>query len=184
MADDISIKGFHGTDEKYVESILNDGFIIKTSDSHWLGNGIYFFNEVELAKWWATNPSNNFGCHSQKPAIIVVKLSCEYDRMFDMRQYKSYQCISDAYIVYSQLLKGKTFDNPKKLRCAFFDWFYKRHGLYLIIACFLKDSPTYFNRDIRSTIKSLEMSFPEIQYCVYNNEIIKSKKIYGGEEDA
>lgn len=50
------IIGYHGTKAKNVNPILKNGFIIapkKDGDNHWLGHGIYFYSDYELADWWA-----------------------------------------------------------------------------------------------------------------------------------
>lgn len=45
----MKLEGYHNTEEKNVEHILRDGFVSKTSDEHWLGQGIYFFADIDLA---------------------------------------------------------------------------------------------------------------------------------------
>ncbi len=43
MSNIIISEAFHGTDMKFVESIIKHGFTCKQNDSHWLSNGIYFY---------------------------------------------------------------------------------------------------------------------------------------------
>ena len=45
---------YHGTDLKCAESIRTNGFVPRYSSEHWLGNGIYFFEDRALAEWWTT----------------------------------------------------------------------------------------------------------------------------------
>lgn len=45
--------GYHATDIKNIESIINDGFVeSKASKGHWLGRGIYFFENLYYAVEW------------------------------------------------------------------------------------------------------------------------------------
>lgn len=39
----INFDGYHGTDNAHVRSILTTGFKLSVDDSHWLGDGVYFF---------------------------------------------------------------------------------------------------------------------------------------------
>ena len=43
MDTNICLEAFHGTDNRYVASILKSGFICKPNKQHWLGNGVYIF---------------------------------------------------------------------------------------------------------------------------------------------
>ena len=60
--------GYHGTCSKYQYSIETEGFDpdkSKHRDDHWLGQGIYFFDDYEKSLWWAkTTSSQNNNCGS------------------------------------------------------------------------------------------------------------------------
>ncbi|MBR3809179.1 MAG: hypothetical protein IKK46_02615, partial [Clostridia bacterium] len=63
----------HGTDASVVNDILKNGFIYKPNDEHWLGDGIYFFLDENLAEWWTTNPTKKSGMHIQILSYIKLK---------------------------------------------------------------------------------------------------------------
>ena len=70
------IIGYHGTKKRFAESIINDGFKIATpkdNDNHWLGHGIYFYSDYELAEWWGKTKVNKhnekYGC-DDVPIVI------------------------------------------------------------------------------------------------------------------
>jgi hypothetical protein len=69
--------GYHGTDEQYANRILLNGFEKKERSDHWLGQGIYFYDKLELAKWWAEHKckylSNTRG--DARAAVLKVKLA-------------------------------------------------------------------------------------------------------------
>ncbi len=41
--------GYHNTEAVNVESIFQHGFICRYSNEHWLGQGIYFFADIDVA---------------------------------------------------------------------------------------------------------------------------------------
>ena len=47
----INFDGYHGTDNAHVRSILTTGFNLSVGDSHWLGDGIYFFVKGKSNKY-------------------------------------------------------------------------------------------------------------------------------------
>lgn len=52
MSADFVTRGFHGTFSEALDSIINDGFQIVYRDNHWLGQGVYFYDNSSLAHWW------------------------------------------------------------------------------------------------------------------------------------
>ncbi|WP_315016271.1 hypothetical protein [Capnocytophaga leadbetteri] len=59
---EVSLIGYHGTDFANTHTILSDNYQISEGDTHWLGDGVYFFVEsvltntekaIELAEKWA-----------------------------------------------------------------------------------------------------------------------------------
>lgn len=49
----IELIGYHGTFEECSTKILDDGFTHSERKDHWLGQGIYFFDDSDFATWWA-----------------------------------------------------------------------------------------------------------------------------------
>ena len=45
----MKIEGYHNTERSNVEDILKNGFQPKFNEKHWLGQGIYFFSDVDIA---------------------------------------------------------------------------------------------------------------------------------------
>ena len=42
----MKIVGYHNTESDNVDDIIANGFVCKKNEKHWLGQGIYFFNDV------------------------------------------------------------------------------------------------------------------------------------------
>ena len=56
--DYVGITGYHGTSSRHAESIAKNGLDPdKTHErpNHWLGQGVYFYENFGLAKWWAND---------------------------------------------------------------------------------------------------------------------------------
>ena len=56
--DYVGITGYHGTSSRHAESIAKNGLDPdKTHErlNHWLGQGVYFYEDFGLAKWWAND---------------------------------------------------------------------------------------------------------------------------------
>ena len=58
--------GYHGTCSKYRYNIEKNGLDpakCKHRDDHWLGQGVYFFDDYDKALWWASSiSSQNDNC--------------------------------------------------------------------------------------------------------------------------
>lgn len=57
----MNILAYHGTDYNIAKLIITQGFTFNKNPEHWLGNGIYLYQDYSLAKWWTTNPTKNLG---------------------------------------------------------------------------------------------------------------------------
>lgn len=74
---------YHGTDESAKEKILSTGhFIESTSDTEWVGSGIYFFIELtpfDNAQKWA-----RYIRHFPHPSVIKAKIEIDDSKVFDL----------------------------------------------------------------------------------------------------
>lgn len=80
--------GFHGTDERNVESIQQNNFQESTGDSHWLGEAVYFFTSgvgdgVAHARNWAK--SDAYERKYTRYAIIKADIAVNDDAILDLR---------------------------------------------------------------------------------------------------
>lgn len=70
--------GYHGTCSKYrsnIEEVGLDPDKCKYRTDHWLGQGVYFFDDYEKAMWWAkTTSSHNDNCPGRMPIFEDYKL--------------------------------------------------------------------------------------------------------------
>lgn len=68
--------------EKSTNDIINNNYVFdKNVKYHWLGNGIYFWDDdIDIAKLWGKQKFGN------KYAVLLVPLKVERDRVFDLRK--------------------------------------------------------------------------------------------------
>ena len=85
---DVNINAYHATDQKCLDWILKKGFIYKPNKDHWLGNGVYFFIEYELARWWSSTKHKKYGEKIKMPIIIEANLNCNNDCVVEFRLVK------------------------------------------------------------------------------------------------
>jgi hypothetical protein len=50
----VELLGFHGTEYRNLNKIISNEFIPYKRLDHWLGQGIYFYENFDLAKWWVS----------------------------------------------------------------------------------------------------------------------------------
>ena len=81
----IKIEGYHGTDLECAQKIVNTEFSFNYSETHWLGNGSYFFIDESLAKWWTHNPSKRFGVKVNTGAILKCTILLKEGHYLDLR---------------------------------------------------------------------------------------------------
>ncbi len=181
---------YHGTDYTVAEKIISDKFSYNTSDEHWLGNGIYFYEDFSLAKWWTSKPSTKFGSKIVKPAIISCSLMLEDDKILDLRSLDNYiefsAIYNDEFI--PQVFKGyiKVEREPssgkfhtKKLRCTFCDYLKDQFELQAIIGTFDLPSQPYLPPHYEEGFKSFSLNYIETQVCVFDPNVIRNKQIIG-----
>lgn len=96
--------GYHATDIKNIESIINDGFVeSKASKGHWLGRGIYFFENLYYAVEWEIigvikQDIADYKKKKKKCGIVVAEL--------DKRNYKVLDVSEpQGYAIFEYLLK-------------------------------------------------------------------------------
>jgi hypothetical protein len=177
------IEGYHGTDQKYVTNIIDNGFICKTNDEHWLGNGIYLFTDISLSKWWTSNPSKNFGSNIDNPAIIKCLIEVDSDEVLDLRKLSDYERFVDVYreefidqffTVHIEI-DGDKEKFAKRIRCAYCDYLKRRFNLKMLIGNFYKPEQPYLPRQYGELFEKFDIKYIETQICIFNQDIIVNK---------
>ena len=71
----VQVLGYHGTTSKVAELILRNGFKPRHRSWHWLGQGVYFWQDAPQQAWeWAEQNAANAGL---EPAVIEAKIDLD-----------------------------------------------------------------------------------------------------------
>lgn len=175
---------YHGTDFAIAQQIRSEGFKPKLNPEHWLGNGIYFFTDETLAKWWSAHkPTNKHGTEIKVPAVIKATLIINDERVLDLRKLNDYIKFLEWENEYKQKIieqarssNGKCLIDSKKYRCDFFDFVFKEKNMDVIIGSFHKPDQPYCPPETEDILRRLSLSYSEVQVSVKSdkqNEILK-----------
>jgi Poly(ADP-ribose) polymerase catalytic domain. len=187
MSNIILLEAFHGTDMKYVENIIKHGFLCKQNDSHWLGNGIYFYLDYSLANWWTTNPTNKFGVKITDAAIIKCQIEVSENDILDLRKLSDYQTFVNIYrddflpFLQEGSLKNANhknhYVNIKKLRCTYCDYLNLYYNYKMIIGTFHLPKQPYMPSKYGKLYRKFDICYIESQICIFDQSIIINKVI-------
>lgn len=189
-------RGYHGTCSKYRYNIEMNGLDparCKYRDNHWLGQGVYFFDDYEKALWWASVISfQNGNCGS---VIFESNIEAPDDEVLNLDDNKQLdEFITETLKNLEEVQKtcpGKMpiFEDAK-FRAVFFDYYKKQKGIAVVIGTFQKDFAGYTTkrngseRDLQKKImKTIGIKFRERQICVSKKDCIKTTKLIYNEEE-
>lgn len=199
--------GYHSTSEDAAMKILSDNFkmpSISSNDSeertkkffkYWLGTGVYFFEDVEVAKWWSSKPSDTFG---EEGTHKILKCEITGNNVIDLRKVTEWRNLIKRFDLFMSEV-GKNFivnlpeemptdskdsneykqymDTKHKLRCFFFNWYHEAYKVDIIIAAFNQEEFEYIEKGQYNIDKFLDLYYTEVQYCVYDPKVITQKSI-------
>lgn len=175
-----SIIGYHATDSNNVDDIIKNDFTFRRNKKHWLGNGIYFYLDPSLAKWWATNPSKVFGDPIKNSSIIKCVFKISDERFVNLRKLDHYNFFIKAYNEYLQELTVKGTAKPNDinvLRCSVCDYIANTYNIQAILGVFNMFKQPYLHPNYMNTYKELKLLYPETQLCVFDQSIIEKKEV-------
>ena len=181
----IVVEGFHGTDVKNISQILESGFQSEVRQDHWLGQGIYFYDNHDLALWWIKAKLKTSTL--QKCGVIKAILECEKQEFLDL---DTIQGVDLFQIEVKRILKeelpdiqftfGKSSTERIKNFCFALDLLKSLREIKLVAMTFLKDDPSYAAENVKKfdrEVFTLPYSFTyrERQICTISNDHISSK---------
>lgn len=177
------LKGYHGAHLQSVERILQDGFIAKERSDHWLGQGIYFYTDFELAKWWS---EKKFKVPSEV-AVIAIKLEFEQSKLLDLDKVSGINRFVKGLkevlknLTYKVVFKCDTEDDIIRNFCFVLDLIKEHLKIEVVIMTFHKDNPSYGRYDLKEVHEKifplpLSLTYKERQICITNNSCITHKE--------
>jgi len=172
--------GYHGTFVEAIDSITKEGFQNVKRDNHWLGQGVYFYDNSPLAHWWISKNSKTDPLKRGKGVsfvIIKAQLSSAVKSVLDLDSVEGvnifYQKIREMWNVFRTV----QFSNDEHQNlCFVLDVLAKQFDFQAIIKTFESSDPSYgvvntrrFDRDLFK----LNVRYKERQICVRSNSCIK-----------
>lgn len=172
---------YHATDKHNVESIISNNFTFNKSDEHWLGNGIYFFIDVALAREWGKKaPTKKFGT-IENYAIIEAIIEVDDDYVCDLTMLDDYKFVAQKFSEFCAILSSRSvvLENASylNLRCAFFNELVRKYNFKCLISNF-EDRKNFIDKNLWKTFRKIKTVYIETQICVTDNSCIVSKKQY------
>ena len=199
----VSLKGYHGTCSLAKESIRARGLdpeATKPRKDHWLGMGVYFFDNMEQAMWWAEDISRKKGNKTSYPVIYKADIAAREKEVLNLDNNKEVAKFL-AYIQESRdaietMCREENIGYPiftdSTLRGVLFDYYKKEFGIKVVICTFTKDYvryvpqyPTEQENIIfqKNLARILGVYFKEKQLCVSDKGCIRNVRlVYDGEE--
>lgn len=98
------IVGYHATSRENIESILKNGFVeSKASKGHWLGKGIYLFENLYYAIEWGIlgvikSDINDYNIIKKTCGILIIDLDIENYKVIDFSE-------PQGYVIFERLLQ-------------------------------------------------------------------------------
>lgn len=187
MREIIELEVYHGTDYDVAKIIISNGFKFKENNEHWLGNGIYFYNDISLARWWTEKPTNKFGTDIKVPGILRCILTIDKEKILDLRRLDHYIWFSDRYkefyesVINSEIViekdeKSNEF-KTKQLRCAFCDFLKNKFTIDALVGTFDLPEQPYLPCEYGTGFNKFALHYIETQICVFNPGIITNKQM-------
>ena len=179
----LKLQLYHGTDFNIAQKICKEEFICKENLEHWLGNGIYFFTDESLAKWWTTKPSRKFGHDIAQSAIIKCDLEVNKENVLDITTIDGYNICLETFDYFWRKYVSKnppvTVTDFRRLRCAFFDWVMKTQNIDVIIVSFHLPNQPYIKKIADLIFDKFNISYGEVQVCLKQDKqhLLTNKRI-------
>ena len=188
--------GYHGTCSKYRYNIEKNGLDpaeCKYRDDHWLGQGVYFFDDYEKALWGAsTTSSQNGNCGGIIFKSCIEAADKEVLNLDDNKQLDAF--MTETLKTLEEVKKSCPGKMPifedAKFRAVFFDYYKIQNGISVIIGTFQKEfagyttKRNYSEKELQKKIMNIiGIKFNERQICVSKKECIRSTKMIYNEEE-
>lgn len=130
--------GYHATLKIYQESIKNNGFKLSNSEDDWLGEGVYFWDDIRNAKWWMKKNRLFPKC------IFVCRLNCnlsnylDLDNKFEMDKLDAF---SKNFLNEISKRNGKkpNFKNINQIKKFFCDMYCSKNNISILSFTFKHD---------------------------------------------
>lgn len=200
----VKLRGYHGTCSFNRESIETRGLdpeSVNYRSDHWLGQGVYFFEDLKKAKWWAVDISQKNWNLGSSPLVYSVDIVAEKSWVLNLDNSEELSLflrrLREDNAELEEFLNGIDIGRPiftdRQMRAVYFDYYKKQYGVKVVIYTFTKNYVKYISdypvskKDVerqKELMSSLSLYFKEKQICVSDKNCIDNLQlVYNGEED-
>jgi hypothetical protein len=117
----MEILGYHGTTADAAMAMCQMEFKYEYSDFHWLGNGLYFFQDAPYRAWeWTeTYLRNKKKVRSEEPAVVGVVIELDSEEFLDLLDIRWVSIIVEEYHYQLQHREqaGVAIPEQKSIQC-------------------------------------------------------------------
>lgn len=161
MSEEYEAICFHKTTPESASKILQfSTFPISTGQTQWLGDGVYFWEQLSDAEWWRSKQYKH-------GTILSAELRCETKKFLDLDDSQSMDRMATFASEWKRKTKGKriNFSSDKQMHSFFSNLYKKAYDISLIKYSFpwTEKNPAGFQVVRRRS-----------QYCATSNEIINN----------
>lgn len=130
--------GYHATLTKNKESIMNEGFKPSNKDDDWLGEGIYFWDDIKNAEWWNRKSKAISKC------VFICNLTCNLINYLDLDnkvEMDKLNVFSKRYMneMIKKSHKKPVFKNNNQIRKFFCDIYCSKNDISILSFTFKHD---------------------------------------------
>lgn len=130
--------GYHATASMHKESIIVNGFKPSNNADDWLGEGVYFWDNIRNAEWWMSCVKKDTGC------IFACELKCslpDYLNLDNESEMNKLNTFSKQYIREMINLGNKKpdFKNNHQRKKFFCDIYCSRKNISILSFTFKHD---------------------------------------------
>lgn len=182
----MELTAYHGTISKHERSIKEKGLDPEATfhrKDHWLGQGVYFFDDKEKALWWAKSLlRRNPACRA---LVYCAQIAATDEDVLDLTD----KVQVDKFYKESRDFAKQNWSNGKEeypvfsqdeFRAVFFDYYKMVHNISVIIAMFSKEYAGYTARippeEIglhKRLVDLTQIFYHEKQICVSKKDVIR-----------
>ena len=133
--------GYHATLNVYKDDIIEKGFKLSHDEDDWLGEGVYFWDDIRNAQWWKKDNGIIPRC------IFVCKLKCDRSKYLDLdckKEMEKFSLFSKQYLKEMAKATGKkpAFKGNNQRKKFFCDIYCSKQNISILSFTFEHD---FFN---------------------------------------
>ena len=166
-----------------------------------MGQGVYFFEDLKQAKWWAAGISRKKGNQGSSPLVYSVDIAAEQSSVLNLDNPEELSLflsrLRENNVELMEFLRRIDIGHPvftdRQLRGVYFDYYKRQYGIKITIHTFTKNYVQYVPdypiswedvKQQKELMRILSVYFKEKQICVSDKTCLDNLQIvYDGEED-